>query len=450
MIIDLDDVNLVGCHSPDPISTAFVRKASAHAGGQSTPISEENVQFELTRRLKQQGGNNRSRCLYVHIPFCRVRCTFCNFFQYASSKNLIENYFQALLAELRWKSQFEWTQSQPFHAVYIGGGTPTDLSAEQLEILGKTIRHLFPLTSDCELTLEGRLNGFNSEKFERALEGGFNRFSFGIQSFNSKVRRAAKRLDDREYVLNKVQELVRYNAAPIVLDLLYGLPHQTLDIWEQDLNDYVVSGAHGVDLYQLIEMKGFPMAQLVEKGKLPAPADTALKARMYQFGVQFMDQHHQKRLSVNHWASSNRERSIYNSLAKTTAEVLPLGAGAGGNIGGIQMMHTRDMGAYIEAVTNQKFPTEMAFEAPITRGISAEVKSAFDQGVLAKHRLDSLYGETLFEALRPLFSAWQNNGLVNLEKEYLTLTVAGQFWSVTLAQNLIEVIENNYNLVRAA
>lgn len=450
MVIDLDDINLVGCHSPDPISTAFVRKASAHAGGQSTPIRGDDVQFELTRRLEQLGGNNRSRCLYVHIPFCRVRCTFCNFFQYASSKNLIESYFQALITELHWKSQFAWTQSQPFQAVYIGGGTPTDLSAGQLEILGKTIRRLFPLTSDCEMTLEGRLNGFNSEKFERALEGGFNRFSFGIQSFNSKVRQAAKRLDDREYVLNRVQELVSYNAAPIVLDLLYGLPHQTLDIWEQDLNDYIVSGAHGVDLYQLIEMKGFPMAKLVERGKLPAPADTALKARMYQLGIQFMGQHHQKRLSVNHWASSNRERSMYNSLAKTTAEVLPLGAGAGGNIGGIQMMHTRNMDDYIEAVTNQEFPTAMAFNAPNTRGISAEIKSAFDQGVLAKHRLDSLYGETLFEALLPLFNAWQNNGLVNLEKEYLTLTVAGQFWSVTLAQNLIEIIENNHNLVRAA
>lgn len=450
MIIDLNDVNLVGCHSPDPISNAFVRKKGAHAGGQAVPISAVSVQSELTRKLALTAGKEHSRCLYVHIPFCRVRCTFCNFFQYASSKKLIESYFQALLTELEWKSQLSWTKSAPFHAVYIGGGTPTDLSAEQLELLGKTIRRLFPLTPDCEITLEGRLNGFNAEKFERALEGGFNRFSFGIQSFNSTVRRAAKRLDDREYVLNRTQELVSYNAAPVVLDLLYGLPHQTLDIWEQDLNDYLESGAHGVDLYQLIEMKGFPMAQLVEKGKLPAPADTALKARMYQRGVQFMEQHHQKRLSVNHWSSSNRERSIYNSLAKTTAEVLPVGAGAGGNVGGIQMMHTRNMDTYIEAVANRTFPIGMAFNAPVTRNISAEIKSAFDKGVLAKHRLDSTYGSELFEPLLPLFTAWQSNGLIQLEKEYLSLTIAGQFWSVTLAQNLIQVVEHNHKLMRAA
>lgn len=450
MKIDLSDENLVGCHSPDPISNAFVRKKGAHAGGQTAPVRANNVQLELTGKLESMEEHNRSRCLYVHIPFCRVRCTFCNFFQYASSKKLIESYFQTLLVELEWKSQFPWTQSAPFNAVYIGGGTPTDLSAEQLEILGKNIRRLFPLTPDCEITLEGRLNGFNSEKFERALEGGFNRFSFGIQSFNSKVRRAAKRLDDREYVLNRVQELVRYNAAPVVLDLLYGLPHQTLAIWEQDLKDYVDSGAHGVDLYQLIEMQNFPMAQMVEKGQLPAPADTAMKAKMYQMGVQFMQQHHQKRLSVNHWSSTNRERSIYNSLAKTTAEVLPVGAGAGGNVGGIQMMHTRDMDTYIEAIKNRAFPIGMAVYAPATRDISAEIKSAFDSGVLSKYRLDTVYGGALFEPLLPLFSEWQRNGLVQLENEYLSLTVAGQFWSVTLAQNLIQVIEKNYKLMSAA
>lgn len=445
MNIDLTDVNLVGCSSPDPISCAFVRKAGAHAGGHAKPVALEQTQSTLIEQFNQSNGDKigSARCLYIHIPFCRVRCTFCNFFQYASSKALIERYFQALLSEIKWKSQLAWSQSEPFQAVYIGGGTPTDLSAEQLKILATSIRNSFPLTPDCEMTLEGRLNKFDAEKFENALEGGFNRFSFGIQSFNSKVRRAAKRLDDREYVLERIQDMVSYNAAPIVLDLLYGLPYQTLDIWQQDLNDYLSSGADGVDLYQLIEMKGFPMSKLVEQGKLPAPANTATKARMYQLGVDFMAKHHQKRLSINHWASSNRERSIYNSLAKTTAEVLPLGSGAGGNIGGIQMMHTRNMDEYIDAISEKKFPVSMVFRAGETRSLNAEIKSAFDKGVLAKNRLNSIFGGSLFEQLNPLFKAWQGNGLATLEDNYLSLTVAGQFWSVTLAQNLIKVIENN-------
>lgn len=107
------------------------------------------------------------------------------------------------------------------------------------------VRRHFPLTPDCEITLEGRVNRFGLDKFEAALEAGVNRFSFGVQSFNTDVRKSAKRFDDRDTVLETINRLASYNAAPIVLDLLYGLPHQTLEIWQQDLHDYLDSGAHG-------------------------------------------------------------------------------------------------------------------------------------------------------------------------------------------------------------
>ncbi|WP_281543939.1 heme anaerobic degradation radical SAM methyltransferase ChuW/HutW [Grimontia sp. SpTr1] len=448
MNVDLHNPELVGLRTPDPLRFAFQRKKSAHAGGMMRSVNSEDIQTTLEKAHAIPASSAHApRCLYIHIPFCRVRCTYCNFFQYASSKSLIEGYVEALRAEIRWKASQVWSQSAPFQAVYIGGGTPTDLSGEQIRMIVSDIRSQFPLTPDCEITLEGRINRFGLDKFEAALEGGVNRFSFGVQSFNTQVRRSAKRLDDREVVLDKIQQLAKYNAAPIVLDLLYGLPHQTLDIWLQDLNDYLESGAHGVDLYQLIEMQGLPMAKLVEQGKLPYPADTQMKASMFEMGVNFMAKHHQKRLSVNHWSSDNRERSIYNSLAKTTAEIMPLGAGAGGNVNGCQMMQTRDMDTYISAINDFRYPVTIMTLAPADRGVSAEVKSGFDAGVLAQHKLDSVAGQGSFEALSPLFEAWQENGLVYLEKNengrsYLTLTLAGQFWAVTLAQNLIEVLQN--------
>ncbi|MBF4308244.1 radical SAM protein, partial [Vibrio anguillarum] len=119
-------------------------------------------------------------------------------------------------------------------------------SAQQIQQLGQSIRRLYPLSNDCEITLEGRINRFSDEMFESALEGGFNRFSFGIQSFNTQVRRSAKRLDDREVVLERITNLSEREEAPIVLDLLYGLPYQTLDVFEQDLHDFVSTGAQGI------------------------------------------------------------------------------------------------------------------------------------------------------------------------------------------------------------
>lgn len=436
VIFDSTDELIVGKDTPDPLRFAFAAKRGAHAGGAMKPVNPTRTQSVLSGALSLSGEAS-GRCLYIHIPFCRVRCTYCNFFQYASSEKLIADYFQALVTEIKRKSALKWTQSYPFQAVYVGGGTPTDLNAAQLKQLGELIRQYFPLTPDCEITLEGRVNRFSESKFEAALEGGFNRFSFGVQSFDSKVRRSAKRLDDGEVVMNTLQKLVRYNSAPIVIDLLYGLPHQTLDVWQKDLEAYIESGVDGVDLYQLLELQNLPMARLVEQGKLPNPADTATKATMYEMGVAFMAKHHQRRLSVNHWASGNRERSIYNSLAKTNAQVLPIGAGAGGNFNGISTMQHREMDAYIKAIEADEFPSAMVFQSTSSESIQSDLKASFDRGVLLKHEL----GEW-FEALMPLFTVWQKRGLVNITPFAVELTLAGQFWSVTLATNAIQVIQN--------
>ncbi|WP_434137744.1 heme anaerobic degradation radical SAM methyltransferase ChuW/HutW [Photobacterium leiognathi] len=455
--------DVIGENTPDPLRFGFVKKTSAHAGGHSQPIKPDEHQ-SLMAALLQGKSESRSeslingiakRCLYVHFPFCRVRCTYCNFFQYASSKQLVDDYFAALMIELVEKAKQPWTQAAPFQAVYIGGGTPTDLSAKQIEQLGKMIRQHFPLTTDCELTLEGRINRFDDEMFESALEGGFNRFSFGVQSFDTQVRRKAKRLDDREVVLSRVQRLAQYDQAPIVIDLLYGLPYQDLTVWQQDLSDFFATGAHGVDLYQLVEMNGTPMADLVEKGRLPQPAGTAIKASMFEMGFAAMDAHHFNRLSVNHWARDNRERSLYNSLAKTTAEVLPLGAGAGGNIGGYGVMQHRTLDGYLAAIKQGLMPVAMMMKQPVNAATAMAIKCAFDRGVVSKIELEQQAGWNVFDYCLPLFKAWQQHGFVILntteQHQYVTLTLAGQFWAVTLAQAMIKVINKvNDSTMQAA
>ncbi|GLR74331.1 heme anaerobic degradation radical SAM methyltransferase ChuW/HutW [Aliivibrio sifiae] len=432
--------SILGENTPEPLLYAFQRKSSAHAGGSAMPISSSQFSKRFNTALSKTVELSEHRCLYVHIPFCRVRCTYCNFFQHASSKTLVADYFEALMVELKWKAQLPWTQSAPFHAVYIGGGTPTDLTADQIEQLGKAIRSYFPLTTDCEITLEGRINRFDEEMFDKALEGGFNRFSFGVQSFNTKVRRSAKRLDDREYVLRRIQELSQSNQAPIVVDLLYGLPYQTTEIWQQDLDDFLETDAHGVDLYQLIEMGGTPMKGMIEKGKLPHPASTEEKAYMYQYGVEFMNKHHLRRLSVNHWAKDNRERSIYNSLTKTTAEVLPVGCGAGGNVGGVGIMQHRTLDAYIESINANKMPIAMMTQLAASAGLFSMIKAGFDRGVLSRQLLRQHSNQDIFDYLMPLFKHWQQNGLVTVNHNYLSLTLAGEFWSVTLAQGVISAL----------
>ncbi|EGQ9319137.1 heme anaerobic degradation radical SAM methyltransferase ChuW/HutW [Vibrio cholerae] len=444
LILDNFDESILGANTPDPLRFAFQNKHSAHAGGIAMPVpshEQANVWQHITKQVSQR---QQVRCLYIHVPFCRVRCTFCNFFQNAASRQLVDAYFAALLEEIKQKSALPWTQTGVFHAVYIGGGTPTELSPEQIRQLGTAIRESFPLTPDCEITLEGRIHRFSDEMFENALEGGFNRFSFGVQSFNTQVRRRAKRLDDREVVMERIASLAATQQAPIVIDLLYGLPYQTAQVFEQDLHDFMQTGAQGVDLYQLVVGGSAPMLNLVEKGKLPPPATTPDKATLYQIGVEFMAKHHLRPLSVNHWTRDNRERSLYNSLAKTYAEVLPIGCGAGGNMGGYSLMQHRQLDTYLDAMKNGQPLVAMMARQHEYEPLFAALKAGFDSGVIAKQRLPKFYHHQTFDWLKPLFLRWQQIGLVEVDQDYLTLTTAGRFWSVSLAQACIQALIHSY------
>ncbi|GIA79659.1 heme anaerobic degradation radical SAM methyltransferase ChuW/HutW [Vibrio cholerae] len=448
LILDNFDESILGANTPDPMRFAFQNKHSAHAGGIAMPVpshEQANVWQHITQHITQQVSQRQQvRCLYIHVPFCRVRCTFCNFFQNAASRQLVDAYFAALLEEIKQKAAMPWTQTGVFHAVYIGGGTPTELSPEQIRQLGTAIRDSFPLTPDCEITLEGRIHRFSDEMFENALEGGFNRFSFGVQSFNTQVRRRAKRLDDREVVMERIASLAATQQAPIVIDLLYGLPYQTAQVFEQDLQDFMQTGAQGIDLYQLVVGGSAPMLNLVEKGKLPPPATTPDKATLYQIGVEFMAKHHLRPLSVNHWTRNNRERSLYNSLAKTYAEVLPIGCGAGGNMDGYSLMQHRQLDTYLDAMKNGQPLVAMMARQHEYEPLFAALKAGFDSGVIAKQRLPKFYHHQTFDWLKPLFLRWQQIGLVEVEQDYLTLTTAGRFWSVSLAQACIQVLIHSY------
>ncbi len=435
MDISRFDDSILGRLTPDPLQFAFSGKKSAHAGRGGRPILEPvQQQAMFSGLLRGEPEPGRARCLYLHIPFCRVRCTFCSFFQYAASPAWIENYLQQLWREMEAKAAMPWVQAAPFDAVYIGGGTPTDMTAPQVRELGNRLRRLFPLSHDCELTLEGRLNGFDEEKYQAALEGGFNRFSFGVQSFDTKVRRAAKRLDEREQVLQRLSELTRGDEAPIILDLLFGLPYQDEACWQRDIADFLDSGAHGVDLYQLIEMQGTPMARLVEQGKQPPPAETPLKARLYGYGATTLEQAGLTRLSSCHWARDPRERSRYNALAKTSADVLPLGAGAGGSIQGISVMQHRELEPYQAACESGQWPVAMMMAAAPHYQRDGLLKSAFDKGCLDARVWRDEGEPELFASLMPLLQAWQERGLLTLQGNKAELTLAGRFWNVNLAQ----------------
>ena len=254
--------SMTGIASPDPLQHAFKVKSAPHAGRSgSRPIKVDDALWQQWWQTPTQADK---RALYIHIPFCRKRCSFCNFFENGAKPERISHYMEVLCQQLTLASQTTLAQSKPFDTVYVGGGTPTDVSAAEIAELGRAIQR-FPLTENAEVTLEGRLNGFDDDKFNSALDNGFNRFSFGVQSFDTAVRKAAGRFDDKDTLINRLKQLSQHPTASIVIDLIFGLPGQTMDIWQQDLQAAMDCGAHGVDLYQLIGLAGNRIDKASEK-----------------------------------------------------------------------------------------------------------------------------------------------------------------------------------------
>ncbi|MEL3921906.1 heme anaerobic degradation radical SAM methyltransferase ChuW/HutW [Aeromonas enteropelogenes] len=426
---------MIGMATPDPLKFAFSGKTSAHASrGGVRPMSLDEAAWQA---WWQQESEADERALYIHIPFCRKRCSFCNFFENGANPARMSRYMAALCASLNAAAETPLGQSKPFSAVYVGGGTPTDMAVEDLARLANAIGR-FPLTPDAEVTLEGRLNGFDEAKWQTALAGGFNRFSFGVQSFDTDVRQQAARFDDRETLLRRLGELTRDDAVVIVADLIFGLPGQDDEVWRQDISDVMASGVRGVDLYQLIAMQGTNLERAEAKGKLGWSADGQQRAVMYAYGASQLEQQGWDRLSCSHWRRSHTEQSRYNQMAKRGAEILPFGAGAGGSIHGHGVMNGRDLDGWHDALAKgERVPGMVMSRNPDAR-IDGLLRGALDRGWLALASLPA----PLRAHLQPLFEGWQRNGLASLTDERLALTLAGRFWNVNLQAGLFEFLQH--------
>lgn len=186
------------------------------------PVAKEQL-AQTWQAMINQTATPRKRLVYLHIPFCATHCTFCGFYQNRFNEDACAHYTDALIREIELESDNVLHQSAPIHAVYFGGGTPSALSARDLARIITTLREKLPLAPDCEITIEGRVLNFDADRIDACLDAGANRFSIGIQSFNSKIRKKMARTSDGPTAIAFMESLVKRDRAAVVCDLLFGL-----------------------------------------------------------------------------------------------------------------------------------------------------------------------------------------------------------------------------------
>ncbi len=428
----------------DPLHDAFDKKFGIHVGmfdGEELSGDPADHFFQALEKPAERAGASEPAMAYIHIPFCCTRCLFCGFYSEATEPEAILSYTDALALEIRQTADAVRSTGRKLHAVYFGGGTPTDLSADELSLLVKTVRRELPLSDDCEITIEGRLYNFDDTKVEAVLAAGANRFSFGVQSFDTEIRQKMGRKLSREEViarLNRIAELAEPYRAAVVIDLIYGLPGQTETEWIDSIDCAAnETKIHGLDLYQINLIPSTPLFQ--QKDTLPPMADLREQGTLFSKGRKRMIEHGFDRLSIAHWGRDDRERNRYNLWNKRGIDCLALGAGAGGRWGNVRFFQQSDVKLYKQIVSKGRKPIASATEIPTFGKSTATMIGQLEQQQLDIQTLENP------EAYRPMLDQWEKAGLIEIG-EPCCLTEAGEFWVVNLQQLISEkkkTISNN-------
>lgn len=419
----------------NPLTGAFKKKAVVHAGLGGTPVPQEETAGVWHTLSKIQRRDKTST--YIHIPFCSTHCLYCGFFANPAQKDKMQAYAKALIRELEADQDSDLVQSHPVNAVYLGGGTPTALESNDLRQVLETVRRCLPLANDCEITVEGRICDLTDEKIQACIKGGANRFSIGVQTFDTGIRASLGRVADRQTVMKRLLRLKQTNHAAIIIDLIFGLPDQTMAVWEKDIDTFLDLELDGVDLYQLIRFPGGSLDKAARSGRFKTLADQAQRALMFETGVNRMNRVRYQRLSISHWGRKFRERNRYNLSMKEKADCLAYGSGAGGNVNGHMVFLDGKLDTYLKTAGKTK-PVTRIMTPSAHDSLIRRISGCLELGYMDLRGAGSQLNLDLETIFTPLTDQWESAGLITRDQGWITLTLAGQFWQTNLAQGMID------------
>lgn len=261
--------------------------------------------------------------LYVHIPFCKQKCRYCSFASFTGREGYREKYIRLLLREARLRKD---EVSGPFTTVYIGGGTPSLLSPAQLSGLIEGLRDVFGLDSVTEFTAEANPGTVTREWLDAAVSGGVNRISFGMQAYQEELLRLLGRIHTFEEVRESVWLARQSGIGNINLDLIFGIPTQTLSAWSETLDAALSLGPSHLSAYGLIPEEGTPFMHDLETGILTLP-DPETEREMYGLALEKTAGSGFRQYEISNFALEGRE-CLHNIGYWTQVPYLGLGVSA--------------------------------------------------------------------------------------------------------------------------
>ena len=378
--------------------------------------------------------------LYIHIPYCRQKCRYCDFASYAGQEGTMAAYVDALLRE----ADAMAPQAGPIQTVFIGGGTPSTLPADLLARLLKGLHARFDIPTGIEFTSEANPGTLTPAWLEAAISGGVNRISMGMQAAQTELLRSLGRIHTHADVVESVALARRMGIDNLSVDLMFGLPGQTAAMWRDSLDAALALEVEHLSCYGLIPEPGTPLHNDLEQGRLALP-DEAVEREMYDHTLRILASHGYQQYEISNFAKPGRACQ-HNIGYWTRIPYIGLGASAASFLltksGGLRLTNPAGIREYIAMADEQAWrrrervsllPEDARFESlmlglRMTKGVSEEAFAAM-HGI----SLDAYCGNTL--------RSQEQRGLLQHQEGYWALTRRGMDVQNAILVEIMEATE---------
>jgi oxygen-independent coproporphyrinogen-3 oxidase len=359
------------------------------------------------------------RTAYVHIPFCAKKCGYCDFNAYSGYKEGTKTrYVEALCREIAVRAE----QQTRVPTVFFGGGTPTTLSAAELGRILAAVRASFAVDADAEVSVEANPCDATPEYLAELRAAGFNRLSFGVQTFDDRLLKTIDRVHTGAEARTAVAMAKAVGFTSLSIDLMFGLPRQTLADWERALDAALALDVPHLSMYGLIVEEGTPFYARRERGKLPLPSEK-VEAAMFGRAVERATAAGYEHYEISNYAKPGH-RSRHNQVYWRNEEYFGFGAGAASYLGGVRSTNVRRPSAYNETVNGgdgTAFDESERLEDRDAMGETVMVGLRLTEGVDLE-RFARRFGVRAEQVFAPEIARLTERGLVEVASGRLRLT----------------------------
>lgn len=354
------------------------------------------------------------RALYIHIPFCTNKCHYCDFTSYVLKGQPVDQYLDALEMEMQ-RTVAEWPPIE-IDTVFVGGGTPTVLTPPQMERFLKAVRKYFPLAPNVEFTMEANPGTTDIDKLIAMKEGGVNRISFGVQSFDNGLLEKIGRIHSVDDVYRSIENARSVGFSNLSIDLMFGLPGQTVELLRDSVNKAMELELPHYSIYSLKVEENTLFHKLYERNELPLPPEEE-EFNMFILLMEMLKSNGYAHYEISNFAKPGYE-SRHNSTYWRNEPYYGLGAGAHGYVNRMRHVNLKGITPYIDAAA-EKLPRLEQFEVPEAEAMEdlMMVGLRLLEGVPASRFSNQFAGQTLELKFGDVIAKLMNDGLLEAENK---------------------------------